>query len=444
MQGVSTSNVGWSKLGSYKNPNEYYNSPFIHTVPLTGLTPGSTYSYQVSGDNRVFSFTMPTNSKLPLNIGMLADVGETPVSNGTLRSIVSYNPDIVLLAGDLSYADGWGWKWDSWGRLFEIAGAWYPFLMCPGNHEVSSGEEYQPYNVRYPMPTTRTGSPDNTYFSYELGPVHIISLNSYASSSPGSLQYNWLVQDLASIRRSTTPWVLVMFHTPWYNSNTVHFNEAQTMMNNIETLMFNAGVDVVMSGHVHSYERTFPMYQGAVNPCGPVYLNVGDGGNLEGAARPWNVPQPSWSAFREASFGAGLLTVYNSTHAFFQWNRIACETANGNMSFDSSCVTVGDNSSTASVTTDSVWLIRSTSACSNKNVTGVGARWAGTLPTASPSPSPSPAPVDVGLSIAALVAAIFGVVSLLLLAILMWMWHESRKARHLAKGMDRMKDIDMA
>lgn len=38
------------------------------------------------------------------------------------------------------------------GRLFEIAGAWYPFLMCPGNHEVSSGEEYQPYNVRYPMP----------------------------------------------------------------------------------------------------------------------------------------------------------------------------------------------------------------------------------------------------------------------------------------------------
>eukprot|EP00667_Euglena_gracilis_P005549 EG_transcript_5589 len=427
-------NVTWNDFGSYKDPSAYYNSPFIHSVPLSGLTAGVQYSYQVSGDNRVFSFTMPSDAKLPLKIGMVADVGQTPVSNSTLRAVASYNPDLILLAGDLSYADGWGWRWDSFGRLFEIAGAWYPFLTCPGNHEVAESEQYQHYTVRFPMPHSRTGSTDNTWFSYEVGPVHIISLNSYSATGAGSAQYNWLVQDLATIRRSTTPWVLVMFHTPWYNTNTFHSGEAQTMKSDVETLMFNAGVDIVMSGHVHSYERTFPMYQGAINPCGPTYLNVGDGGNREGAARPWTTPQASWSAFREASFGAGLLTVYNATHAFFQWDRHACESPTSVINFSSTCQTTGDNSGTPLVTSDSVWIVRNPSACSNRNVTGTGARWAGTLPAASPSPNPSPAPTDVGLSIAALIAAVFGAISLLLLAILMWMWHDRRKARPFSKN----------
>ena len=63
------------------------------------------------------------------------------------------------------------------------------------------------------------------------------------------------------------------------------------------------GVDIVLNGHVHAYERTAAVYKWQLNECGPVHLNLGDGGNREGAYVPWREPQPEWSLFRESSFG---------------------------------------------------------------------------------------------------------------------------------------------
>ena len=60
------------------------------------------------------------------------------------------------------------------------------------------------------------------------------------------------------------------------------------------------------------------------DPCGPTYLNLGDGGNREGAYTPW-LEQPLWSAFREASFGVAKLVIHNQTHSHFKWDRHSCE-----------------------------------------------------------------------------------------------------------------------
>ena len=49
----------------------------------------------------------------------------------------------------------------------------------------------------------------------------------------------------------------------------------------MEPLLFKYGVDIIVAGHVHSYERTKGIYNNTVDECGPVYLNVGDGGNCE-------------------------------------------------------------------------------------------------------------------------------------------------------------------
>ena len=87
------------------------------------------------------------------------------------------------------------------------------------------------------------------------------------------------------------------------------------MKHQIEDVLYAAGVDLVISGHVHAYERSFPVYKNARDSCGPVYVTVGDAVNREGT-NPW-APQPQWSAFREASFGVAKLRVENSTHAHF-------------------------------------------------------------------------------------------------------------------------------
>ncbi|KAJ6920774.1 LOW QUALITY PROTEIN: hypothetical protein NC651_014377 [Populus alba x Populus x berolinensis] len=53
----------------------------------------------------------------------------------------------------------------------------------------------------------------------------------------------------------------------------------------------------------------------------PIYITIGDGGNLEGLVTSMTEPQPSYSAFREPSFGHGILDIKNRTHAYFSWHR---------------------------------------------------------------------------------------------------------------------------
>jgi len=89
----------------------------------------------------------------------------------------------------------------------------------------------------------------------------------------------------------------------------------------MEPLLAAADVDVVLAGHVHAYERSFPVVKGKVSACGPTYINIGDGGNREGLAAEYEDPQPAYSAFREASFGHGLFEVHNATHAAWAWHR---------------------------------------------------------------------------------------------------------------------------
>lgn len=53
-----------------------------------------------------------------------------------------------------------------------------------------------------------------------------------------------------------TPWLLVLLHAPWYNSNYAHQGEGNRMMAAMEQLLYAAGVDLVLAGHVHAYERS--------------------------------------------------------------------------------------------------------------------------------------------------------------------------------------------
>jgi len=360
---------------NYKNLASFYTSPLLHTVTLTNLTPGATYGYQVDGDNRTFSFTMPPDTAVyPMTIGLTADLGQTVVSRKTVQALkerlesAEPHAGLVLVAGDLSYADGWPWRWDTWGNMMEPLAAQIPLMSAPGNHEVMR-EQYMPYNARYPMPYASSGSPTNLWWSRAAGPVHVISLCTYADSSIGSLQYKWLERDLSRVDRTVTPWLLVMMHTPWYNSNKDHQGESEPMRVAMEPLVFAYGVDIVLNGHVHSYERSIPVYAGCPNECGPTYLNLGDGGNYEGSptfnGNPWLDPQPEWSAFRASTFGAASLVFHNDTHAYYSWTRSACSNDGPSSEYhidlqEADCVTDNDKSAQAAIPSDATWIVRPT------------------------------------------------------------------------------------
>ena len=82
--------------------------------------------------------------------------------------------------------------------------------------------------------------------------------------------------------RARTPWVIVAWHQPAYNSYQTHYKEFECGRQQIEPFLYANGVDIVMHGHIHAYERTYPVNNYNVDQCGMRWITIGDGGNVEG------------------------------------------------------------------------------------------------------------------------------------------------------------------
>ena len=81
---------------------------------------------------------------------------------------------------------------------------------------------YEAYQARFAAMPAGGRADGPLYYSYEVGPAHVIVLASFFVYSEGSAQYTWLQADLAKVDRAKTPWLLVLIHAPWYNSNANH------------------------------------------------------------------------------------------------------------------------------------------------------------------------------------------------------------------------------
>ncbi|KAL9831386.1 Purple acid phosphatase 19 [Arabidopsis thaliana] len=224
----------------------------------------------------------------------------------------------VLFAGDLSYADDHPnhdqRKWDSYGRFVEPSAAYQPWIWAAGNHEIDYAESI-PHKV-------------HLHFGTQSNELQLTS--SYSPLT--QLMNSWLQDERKKVNRSETPWLIVLVHAPWYNSNNYHYMEGESMRVTFEPWFVENKVDIVFAGHVHAYERSerisniqYNITDGMSTPVKdqntPVYITIGDGGNIEGIANNFIDPQPSYSAFREASFGHAILEIKNRTHAHYTWHR---------------------------------------------------------------------------------------------------------------------------
>ncbi|GLD93863.1 hypothetical protein PINS_up002468 [Pythium insidiosum] len=261
-----------------------------------------------------------------MTFGVVGDLGQTEYSEQTLRHLVNQaNLTAILHAGDLSYADSVQPRWDRWGKLVEPLAATCPWMVSAGNHEEErpcehGADRFLAYQARFRMPydpTPSSSQRQNLYYAFRVGLVHFVVLTPYVASDASSPQYQWLQAELGKVDRRITPWVVVIMHGPWYNSNTAHQGHEPhiAMKKDMEDLLFAHKIDLVFAGHVHAYERTHPVYKERVRADGAVYVVLGDGGNREGLAPTYIHPKPAWSAFRQANYGFGLFRVLNRTHA---------------------------------------------------------------------------------------------------------------------------------
>ncbi|KGN56766.1 purple acid phosphatase 23 [Cucumis sativus] len=368
-----------------------YTSGIVHHVRIDGLEPETKYYYQcgdssipaLSKEHMFETLPLPSKSSYPRKIAIVGDLGLTSNSTTTIDHLVENDPSLILMIGDLVYANQYlttGGKgascfscafpdapiretyqprWDAWGRFMEPVISRVPMMVIEGNHEIEpqiSGITFKSYLTRFAVPSAESGSKSSFYYSFNAGGIHFLMLGAYIDYNATGAQFAWLKEDLDKIDRTVTPWLVAAWHPPWYNSYSSHYQEFECMRQEMEHLLYEHGVDIVFSGHVHAYERMNRVYNYTLDPCGPVYITVGDGGNIEkvdvdhaddpgkcpsardnipefgGVCRLnyssgpaegkfcWNT-QPEWSAFRESSFGHGTLEVKNSTHALWTWHR---------------------------------------------------------------------------------------------------------------------------
>jgi hypothetical protein len=314
--------------GIYTVPSDFYTSPYIHACRADGLAADTEYAFRVAREDNprvhtVLTPPLPGDTRgsrrgAPFTFAVMGDVGQTEFSRATFSSalaLLEHTPfSTLLIPGDLSYSDGDPPAWDTWTALASPLLSRVELIACAGNHEVERGEAFVAYQERF--------APGELWHAEQRGPVTFITLNSYSDFAPHtSAQWLWLERTLRAVDRQKTPWLVAQMHVPLFSSNRAHEGEGEEMRLAIEPLLRKYHVDLLLHGHVHAYERTRAMSNFELDPCGSITLVVGDGGNREGPSSEWSETQPAWSAFREATFGFGYLTVLSPSLANWTWVR---------------------------------------------------------------------------------------------------------------------------
>jgi len=317
-EGRSTGEVEWNGQTASSTDYCYNHDMAFHMATMTDLIPGEEVTYRVgSGDSWSDEYTFtPIDPNLKhFEWISIADHGDSSEGMDVSEAIISDSEArLVTISGDISYADGEQSAWDDWFNVQQDSMTVIPWITGVGNHENEPGYGFTPYEHRFDS----DGQIESEVFWYSriIPGVHMIFMSTEHDYEPGSVQYSWLEQELQSVDRSKTPFVIVYGHSPMYSSNSYHGSEVE-LRTAVEQLYVDHGVDFVIAGHDHFYERTWPVSAEVVMDTGngfdrfargeaPIHLVIGMAGRS--AYEDLDEPQPEWSAYRE-----------NNTYGWTRW-----------------------------------------------------------------------------------------------------------------------------
>jgi hypothetical protein len=173
-----------------------------------------------------------------------------------------------------------------------------------GNHEYETDPTAAAYWEYFGISAGPAGL---GYYSYEVGDWHAIALNSWLPISANSAQGRWLASDLAG---SKTKCTVAIWHYPLFTSGP---NGPQTQMREAWRMLYDAGVDLVLNGHDHLYERFAPQDpDGRPDPArGMRQFTVGTGG-----ATPYGIQsrQPNSELVITPTYGVLKLTLSSASY----------------------------------------------------------------------------------------------------------------------------------
>lgn len=257
--------------------------------------------------------------------------GTATCQSGRIADLIrEIDPDRFLALGDLQYNNAKLSEilrvWDTqFGDLWDITSP------APGNHEYGTSGAAGYFEYFGERANPEGDDPPTGYYSFDLGEWHIVSLNSDACGDdpgcgPGTPQYEWLADDLAAHPAGCT---LAYMHHPRYDwrpwqkwvdeDSTILYGGSEVKpLIPLWDLMYDEGVDVVLSAHNHIYQRWAPQdgRRNAVDD-GAVQFTVGTGGrSLYPFGRP---PQPdNLEVTQNDAYGLLQMTLHDASYSY-EW-----------------------------------------------------------------------------------------------------------------------------
>ena len=272
-------------------------------VTLKGLKSGFRYEYEVQTNRKkmgdTYSFKAPnTQEDKEFTFFAVGDIGEpiaeegTPDMLGNSLATVRGRYDFGLLLGDIIYPDGKSSLYDT--NLFQYFTEVFPYIpIFPvlGNHDWFDPD--QNYVKEWKLPN------NEHYYSFDYGGVHFVALDSKKGEMyQYDQQVAWLKEDLKKAA-GKYDWTVVFLH---HNGNSCTYKKDYEGVVSLYPIFEEYGIDLVLNGHAHTYERLKPMngngkpipaYADQVgiykNIDGFISITAGSGGKLRGVG---NDPDP--------------------------------------------------------------------------------------------------------------------------------------------------------
>lgn len=292
----------------YHNGSSVYR---MHQAHLCGLTPGTAYSYQVGAIvggvehlSPVYSFrTAPDVSATPDAEVAIAFVGDSrggyDVWGQLVGQIRQRTPDLVLFSGDAVTIGITQLEWEDFLGRAEPLFATVPVIAANGNHENNAVNFY----AQFAMPG------DQQNFGIDYGHAHI-TVGNDTPEDPSTLATAVRAALAADFEKSKAArWRMLMHHQPMFSASTRH-GPSETLQQAWLSLIDQYHLDLVLNGHDHDYEITYPLIAGAKStaPEATVFVIAGGAG-----AEPYPSGKATWTAYSETSYSAAMLHVSRPT-----------------------------------------------------------------------------------------------------------------------------------
>ena len=283
-----------------------------HEITLTGLFSNTKYYYEIADltgiyvtkSNEMFVKTSPDlGEKQFVRAWILGDAGTANQNQINVReqyynyidttTIYRNQTDMMLFLGDNAYSSGTDNEYQNaffniYSDMLKKSVAWSTL----GNHDgysATSNTQSGPYYDIFSFPTAAEAggvtSGTEAYYSFDYANIHFIVLESHQLFNDAT-QIAWCLSD---IQATSQDWIVSLFHHPPYSKGS-HDSDAETpliaMRNNFLSILENNGVDLVLSGHSHSYERSYFIngHYGYSSSFNSSIHTVGSNGNLSGKA----------------------------------------------------------------------------------------------------------------------------------------------------------------